>query len=452
MGKIGVYICNFNKKDYLRKNLESLYRQTIIGDLEIHVIDNASTDGAQDMVRNEFPEVELIVNEHNEGGAGGFYKAQKLGKEKCYEYILLLDNDIVLAENAIEELYKFLLANEDVGMVGAITFLMDEPNKIWVYGNTLDFENYRIIDGFSGKTENDNLPEVVYCDTVPACCSLVRASCLEKVGYMPKDNFISWDDIEWCWRFRINNYKIAAISKAKVWHKTAGRVLTNHFSTYYYNRNRINFFAHYIEKKDVERFIDIMLADFFKRIYGLTQKKQKNCVSTIMYAFDDFLNGVRGKADEYKIKQYDEPWEPFADVKNTEIELICDCTKYQNCMDTIANAIYNLKILLGSNTEIKIDFRGDKNNISAFKRLYKQKFEEELKEGSSVSDCLFFYVCDHVNNIKEYNYNYYYSDEYCNLIMCEDDYHYFKNYDYAFRNFKMMYKDMFMHVMERMNN
>ena len=117
MKRVGVFICNYNKKEYLKKNLESIRKQSY-KEKDIFVIDNASTDGAPDLVAELFPEVNLVCNKENIGGAGGFNQAQHIGFDKGYEYILMLDNDIVLDERAIELLVSFLDEHEDVGVVG----------------------------------------------------------------------------------------------------------------------------------------------------------------------------------------------------------------------------------------------------------------------------------------------------------------------------------------------
>lgn len=332
MKKIGVFICNFNKKEYILNNLESLHRQTFLEHMDIYVVDNASTDGSPDAIEEKYPAVTVIRNEENLGGAGGFYIAQTEGEKLGYEYLLMADNDIVAEEDAVEKLFSFLQQHEDVGMVGAQLFFMDQPNKIWVYGNTLDFEKYRIIDGFGGQDVSDDMPEVVYCDTVPSCFSLIRAKCLEKTGYMPRENFISWDDIEWCYRFGLAGYKVAAISAARVWHKTGGKVLTNHFGTYYYNRNKIRFFAKYLPENKTEEYAKWLVKDIFTRTYGLAQKGYVNNVKALMYAFADFVYDVRGKAADYKITPYDESKNPLEGYKGEVIKCnhVRDITQYED--------------------------------------------------------------------------------------------------------------------------
>lgn len=376
MKKIGLYICNYNKKEYVLNNIASLEKQTLRNDIDIYVIDNASSDGSAEAIETNFPNVVVLRNETNEGGAGGFYRALIEGEKRGYKYILLADNDVIADEVAVEEMFIFLQKHKEVGMVGAQLFFMDEPEKIWVYGNKLDFLHYKILDGFSGKLINEEMPEYVLCDTVPSCFSLIRTECLSQAGYMPRNNFISWDDIEWCYRFKLAGYEVAAISAAKVWHKTGGKVLTNHFSTYYYNRNKLHFFARYIKEDVIEEYAESLLKDIFTRMYGLAQKNQNNMVTVLMYAFNDFLYDIRGKADEHKILPYDEYRDPLE--------------KY------IGNIV----------------------------------------------------ACEHVKDVEAYDANKVYVDKWHNVIMSENDFWYFKNFDNAYRNFRMMYYDATVHAIK----
>lgn len=372
--RIGVFICNYNKKQYVLNNLHSFSKQTIKDWLDIYVIDNASADGAADAIEAAYPDVTVVRNKENRGGAGGFCQALKMGEKLGYEYILLADNDITLDPDAVEQLQIFLSNHEDVGMVGSKIYLMDEPRRIWIYGNWIDFENYKMIDGSAGELDSEDQPEFIYCDTVPSCCSLIKTACLKKTGYMPESNFISWDDIEWCHRFGLAGYKVAAVAASKVWHKTGGRVLTTHFSTYYYNRNKLNFFAKYVSADKIDDFTDKTLENLFTRIYGLAQKGCVNNVTSLMYAFTDFLYLVRGKAEEGRILSYD---------------------KVENPLFT------------------------SPQNASCVKK------------------------CRHVTCVNTYLPGEIYVDEWCNVIADEKDFHYFKNFEYAKRNFIMMYRNLF---------
>ena len=141
--------------------------------------------------------------------------------EKDYEYLMCVDNDVLMNEKTISSLLKFMEKNIEVGMTGSKICVMDEPERIQTYGATIDFETYGIHDLHRGCLDDDTLPKVQYCDYVPACSLMVRTEAVRKVGIMPEDNFIYWDDMEWGYRFGLAGYKVAAISASSILHKVA---------------------------------------------------------------------------------------------------------------------------------------------------------------------------------------------------------------------------------------
>ena len=455
MKKIGVFICNYNKKEYVLNNLASMFQQTIMDDIDIYVIDNASSDGSADAIEKNYPLVHVMRNQENIGGAGGFYQALKMGEEHGYPYILLADNDIRLAPDAIEQLYVFLKEHEDVGMVGSKVYLMDDPSRIWIYGNYIDFDNYKMIDCYANELEDESQPDIVYCDTVPSCCLLIKTECLKKTGYMPKENFIFWDDIEWCHRFGLAGYKVAAIAASKVWHKTGGSVLTTHFGTYYYNRNRLHFFAKYIKEEKIEDYVETLLEDFFRRIYGLAQKGSVNAVTALMYALHDFLMGVRGKADAYKILPYDSFMNPLKDINDRKKPLIIDvdCEEADKAGKSYYNALHNVLWNLKNVNDVFVKLNGTLENIQSFETCYQNMYGDVYDKVTEISlDVTSIRICEHVRSLDEYTDGSIWVDEWCNIIIDRKDFYYFQNYEFAKRNFMMMYHDLFIQAIYKIRN
>ena len=428
MGKrdIGVFICNYNKKEYLLKNLAALEKQTARDIIDICVVDNASTDGAPDEVESKFPDVRVIRNKENLGGAGGFHKALVTGEKEEYSYLLLADNDIVADENAIYEMKTFLDEHPDVGMVGAKVYLMDEPERIWIYGNYIDFENFKMIDGYAGQIDDESLPEVVYCDTVPSCFSLIHTKCLKKTGYMPEENFITWDDIEWCHRFGLSGYKVCSIASARVWHKTGGRTVTNHFGTYYYNRNKWHFFSKFIEDKAIDSFITKTIEEIFIKTYGFYRKGLPNAAAAFMIAFTDYLSGVKGKAADASLLPFDKQNDKIKDaLAKNEYTILFDC----NSEDYLVNTLIALINYLKDSLPFSINLMGSAEEKEAVRKRINDAIDEtkdiEVDEAERREYCII--ICNHVNEIREYNPQRVYIDRWFNMISTEDDFIYFRN-------------------------
>lgn len=218
---LGIIICNFNKKEYLQGCLSSLYESDFDNlTYEIIVVDNASTDDSVQFVQDNYREITLLENEENLGGSGGFDRGIRYAIDKNYKYVALLDNDILLEENTIINLIKHIEQNPKVGVVGSKICTMDNPEVLQEMGSFIDFETtFNIQTPLKSHIDNDQLPEVVVCDYVPACCLVTTNKVLNKVGSFDTKHFIYWDDMDWCTRVKKAGYEVHAINSSRVFHK-----------------------------------------------------------------------------------------------------------------------------------------------------------------------------------------------------------------------------------------
>jgi GT2 family glycosyltransferase len=113
--EVSVCIANWNCRDLLRACLESLHDRPQGVALETVVVDNASADGAADMVAAEFPEVLLIRNERNAGFARANNQAARRARGR---YLFFLNNDTVVPPGTLARLVEYADAHPNVGMVG----------------------------------------------------------------------------------------------------------------------------------------------------------------------------------------------------------------------------------------------------------------------------------------------------------------------------------------------
>ncbi len=113
--EVSVCIANWNCRDLLRACLQSLHDQPQGVRLETVVVDNASTDGAADMVAAEFPEVVLVRNPANLG----FSRANNQAAAQAHgHFLFFLNNDTVVPPGALRRLAEYALAHPHVGMIG----------------------------------------------------------------------------------------------------------------------------------------------------------------------------------------------------------------------------------------------------------------------------------------------------------------------------------------------
>ena len=112
---LSVIIVNWNTRDLLRECLKSVLKQTKGLDYEVLVVDNGSSDDSVRMIKKAFPWIKLMENRENLG----FSKANNQAIRRARgEFILLLNSDTKIAENAFKKMVDFARANPQIGVLG----------------------------------------------------------------------------------------------------------------------------------------------------------------------------------------------------------------------------------------------------------------------------------------------------------------------------------------------
>lgn len=304
MKKIGIVICNYNKREYVVNCIQSVL-ESKTDDFDIYVVDNASTDDSVEAVKAAYGDrVTLLVNKENIGGSGGFNTGIRKVLEEGYEYLYCLDNDVLVDENAVGALADYLDAHEDTGVAGSIVYHMDYPQYVQQYGLDIDFQHFTAITHYADFLDDGSIPDVHECDTVATCSVMIRTSCIKTtdIGIMPEDNFIYWDDMEWIYRFTLAGFRVVTIKDSVVLHKMGSNARpANTFINYYMWRNRMNFFMRYTPEEMIDTMSYRILSAVFDSLYESMYREEHNIMRTISYSFFDAVRGVRGKAAEHKI-------------------------------------------------------------------------------------------------------------------------------------------------------
>lgn len=421
MNTTGIVICNYNKSEYVRKCVASLLAQTMT-ERDIFVVDNASTDDSVDVLRNQYGNrITILQNEENLGGAGGFDR----GLEHClsvgYEYILLVDNDTCFAPDALEIMHSFLETHEDVGMCGASILYMGNPDYIQEIGGMIDYRHHEVRPNYRNQKISDELPGEVECDFLAACALLVKREVVEKIGIMRRDYFVYWDDIEWARRCLDAGYRLVALRDAHVWHNWSANAVTkfNAFSEYYGRRNKLRFFATYIEDKDIDLFIDHTLRNMFNIIYGHYRKGAFDEMKMTLYALDDVMHSVWGKAPAYKTSVKNAALLPIEKLLQKEQKVVV----VPNDMMAGGGVADIERVLRFCNPNLEI--------ISCHDTMADDKAVLHIKP------------CPHVIKVKEDILPIVYVDRFLNCIVTRDDYLYFQNYENAYQLFYRIFEPMF---------
>ena len=144
--KVSIAIPTYNRKNKLKRLLNSISESTF-KDYEIIVVDDASTDGTESMIKEEYPYVKYIKHEKPTLVAKSRNDAIEASEG---DYIFFIDDDNVIERNTIEELVKFIESHEEVGTVAPVTCYYSSPDTVMYAGAILSRFMRRTISLYSG--------------------------------------------------------------------------------------------------------------------------------------------------------------------------------------------------------------------------------------------------------------------------------------------------------------
>ena len=239
--KVSIIVLTWNNYKDTKECLESLAKLEY-PNYEIIVVDNASIDGSEEKLKREFLQHIFIKNEENLGYAGGNNVGIKYAMENHADYVLLLNNDVIVDKRFLEPLVLIAQEDADIGVVGPKVYYYDKPNLINFAGSRINFWKGSTPHIGSGEIDKGQYEEVKEEDYQDGCAILMKSEVINRIGLLDEKYFIYWEETDFCCRARQAGYKIMNVPQSKIWHKissTMGRESPN--SIYYSTRSRIIF-------------------------------------------------------------------------------------------------------------------------------------------------------------------------------------------------------------------
>jgi GT2 family glycosyltransferase len=243
---VSIVIVNWNTREILLKCLTSVFRTITKRAFEVWVVDNGSTDGSPEAVKENFPQVRLIVNKTNLGFARANNKALRRVESP---YVALINSDTVLTPFSVDTIMDFMDANPDVGICGP-QLLNEDGTKQNSIANipTLATEllNKSLLrrlfpERYPGK-ELD-IKEPVEVESIVGACMVARKKAMDRVGLLDEDYFFFLEETDWCKRMSERGWKVYHHPGSRVYHLQGGSVkLANVRARVEYWRSRYAFF------------------------------------------------------------------------------------------------------------------------------------------------------------------------------------------------------------------
>ncbi|MCH7826812.1 MAG: glycosyltransferase [Bacteroidetes bacterium] len=224
---LSVIIVNYNVKDFLQSLLLSLDEALKNITHEIIIIDNASTDGSIQLIRNNFSYVTLIDNNKNLG----FSKANNLGlKISKGKYLLLINPDTLVSEDTLTEMINFFESHSDVGLAGCKILNPDGTLQLacrrsfpgpWtsfckVTGLSNLFSNSKIFARYNLTYLDENKSCEV--DAVSGSFMMFTRNVYEELGGLDEEYFMYGEDLAYCFSIQKAGYKIFYVASTQIIH------------------------------------------------------------------------------------------------------------------------------------------------------------------------------------------------------------------------------------------
>jgi len=214
--KLSVVIVNYNVKHFIEQCLFSVLKASENIACEVFVVDNNSVDGSVTLIKEKFPQVNLIVNKTNTGFSVANNQALKIATG---EYVLLLNPDTVVQEDTFAKILAFMDSHPDAGGLGVK--MLDGQGNFAPESKrglpTPEVAFYKMF-GFSrffpkskrfGKyhltyLSEDQLSEI---DVMSGAFMLIRKTVLDKIGFLDETFFMYGEDIDLSYRIKKAGYK-----------------------------------------------------------------------------------------------------------------------------------------------------------------------------------------------------------------------------------------------------
>ena len=206
--------------------------------MEVIVVDNASLQDEASLIQKKYPQVKIIRSEKNLGFAGG----NNLGiQESDGKYLFLVNNDTVFEDFNVQALIDRLESSPRIGMIcPKIRFTWG--NKPIQYAGYTPLSKITVRNQAVGYGEEDKCQ---YDTTHPTpfahgAAMLIKREAIEKVGLMPEDYFLYYEEIDWSMMFTRAGYEIWYDPACTIYHKESQSTgQDSPLRTYYITRNRL---------------------------------------------------------------------------------------------------------------------------------------------------------------------------------------------------------------------
>jgi GT2 family glycosyltransferase len=235
-------VLSWNGRQDTLECLRSLTR-VASSELSIVCVDNDSSDGSQQAVREGFPHVHLIEAPENLGYSGGNNLGIRYALEHGARWLVLVNNDATVAPDVIDGFAAVARGHPHAGILAGKVYFAERPQTIWFAGQRVSERM-----GYSGRPRGYGRPDGPrYSHVRPTgravgALMAISREAIERVGMLDEELFAYVEDVDWALRVRRAGMEVVFAPGARAWHRvsasTGGEAASTH-TLYYGVRNTI---------------------------------------------------------------------------------------------------------------------------------------------------------------------------------------------------------------------
>ena len=188
---------------------------------QIVVVDNGSTDGTVAEIDHKYGQaITIIANPDNVGLSLAYDQGAEWAFQRGADWVLLINNDTEVAPDffkAVEDAWQ----RPELPVVSPRSHVLLRYRYNMAYGFKANPGTLIWRDHFKGKAYSTEWPDLLPMDCISSCAMIVKREVYEKVGLFEPKFIIYWDEVDFCWRAHLAGYRMAAMTKARVWHKVS---------------------------------------------------------------------------------------------------------------------------------------------------------------------------------------------------------------------------------------
>lgn len=247
-------------------------------DVECLVVDNGSKDGTEEAIKNyklSNMGYKFIQSGANLGFAGGNNVGIKDALKRKFDYIILMNNDLILQKDIVVKLVDFMDKNANVGVASPKMYFAkgyefhkdrykeSEKGKVlWYAGGIIDKQNVYTSHRGVDEVDHGQYDKIEETDVANGACVIIRQEVFKKIGLPDDSFFLYWEDADFSERVRRSGFKVVYYPKTWMWHKVSastggsGSPTNDYFlirNRFYYSMKYSKFWTKFAVLRDTVR-------------------------------------------------------------------------------------------------------------------------------------------------------------------------------------------------------